>query len=158
MPKHKKINPPPGDMRADASLSLFHQIQIGTLFVDPFSDEPLACVLAPVLLNSATEAERAFVANLFAEALGTCTSEQLAAFFARVTKLALNAEQTHRIAAAYFGYSRFIEETGREPSKPELKAYLIARPETFKGMPRDESKSDWTDLWKACGLSNLANR
>lgn len=158
MARPRKIKDERMDMRADASVSLFHQMEIDRARVDPFNDEPLACILAPVLLNRATDAEREFVGNLFADAARTCTAAQLAAFFARVAKLALNAEQPHRNAYAYFAYARFIEATGREPSKPELKAYMLARPETFKGTPAGDEKKQWTRLWADSGLSELADR
>lgn len=138
--------------------ALFRQSEINRLRVDPFDAEPLACVLAPVLLGRATESERRFVADLFAEIASSGSAEQLAGFFARVEKLKSNVDQPHRIAAAYFGYARYIEETGREPIKPELKAYLIARPESFKGMPPADDKKAWTRLWEDCGLSKLADR
>ena len=146
------------DNRADADLTLFHQIEIDRARVDPFNDEPLACVLAPVLLNRATDAEKAFAGELFANVLATGTPEQIAGFFARVEKLAANAEQPHRNAYAYFGYARFISEAGREPSKPELRDYLLARPETHKGMPALDDKKAWTRLWESCGLFTLPPR
>ena len=158
MSRPRKNKAAPLDKRADYELSLFHQIEIDRARVDPFNDEPLACVLAPVILDRATESEREFVGELFASVLATGTPEQIKGFFARVARLTANAEQPHRNSLAYFGYARFVEETGREPSKPELKAYLLARPETFKGLPANDAKSEWTDLWKACGLSGLANR
>ena len=169
MARPKKIKSPPTDNKIDTSdktppedlawmnpLSI--QGAIDRLRVDPFNDEPLACVLAPVLLDRATDAERESVGNLFAEAVRICTPEQLSGFFSRVAKMAENVKQPHRNARAYFGYARFIEETGREPSKPELKAYLLARPEIYKGMPADDAKSQWTDLWRDCGLLHLADR
>jgi hypothetical protein len=157
MSRPRKIKTERMDSRSDASF--FRQNEIDRLRVDQFNDEPLACVLAPVLLNRATDAEREFVGNLFAEVARTCTPEQLAAFFARVLKLKANVEQPHRNAYAYFGYARFIEETGREPSKPELKAYLLARPEVFKGMPSNgaDAKKQWTRLWQDCQLDQLSN-
>lgn len=158
MARPRKNKTEPMDKRADASLSLFHQLEIDQARVDPFNDDPLACVFAPVLLNRATDAEREFVGNLFSSVLATCTPEQIVDFSARVAKLAANAQQPHRNAFAYWGYARFIEETGREPSKPELKAYLIARPETFKGMSPADDKKAWTRLWLDCGLSKLADR
>ena len=160
MARPLKIKSPPEDLRAhdeerDNLAAIFRQAEINRLRVDPYGEEPLACVLADVLLNRATDAEREFAARLFADAAATATADQLAAFFARVENMKRNAGQPHRNAAAYFGYARFIQETGREPIKPELKAYLLARPETYKGMPESDDKKAWTRLWVDCGLFTL---
>jgi len=102
--------------------------------------------------------QKAFVADLFGELTRTSTPQQLTAFFARVGKLAHNIEQPHRNAFVYYGYSRFIEETGREPSKNDLKNYLLEDTKSFKGLPPSDDKKAWTRLWSETGLSSLLSR
>lgn len=150
--------PAASDPEREQMNHLWMSSESGRLTVDPFGDEPLACVLAPVLLGTASAAEKDFVGNLFSEVLGTGTPEQIAGFFARVSKLAANAEQPHRNAAAFAGYAAFFGEVGREPSKPALKAYLLARPDHFHGLPPGDDKKAWSRLWSDCGLSRLADR
>lgn len=167
MSRPRKIKQAPLDLRTipesfegmEGFETLFRQSQINQKRADPFNEEPLAGVLSPVLLDRATEQEREFFGNLVANAARTLNADQLESFFARVVLLRRNIEQLgHRNAYAYFGYSRYMEETGREPSKPELKAYLIARRETFRELPADEDGKGWTRLWRESGLATLAAR
>jgi hypothetical protein len=151
--------PPIPESDTDQKLNaIFRQCEINRARVDQFNEEPLAGCFAPLILNRATDAERAFAADLMATALEECTPEQWTAFALRLARLKANAEQPHRNAYAYWGYARFIEENGREPSKPELKAYLLENPKVFPGMPAADAKSQWTDLWRDCRLSKLADR
>jgi hypothetical protein len=160
MARPRKIKTPPADLRADLStpetVGLFAQMAIDTARVDPFNEEPLACIFGPVLLGRATAAEKKFVGELCAEVLATAP-EKAPAFFARVAKMAANIEQPHRNAYALYGYARFIAETGKEPSKRELREYLLENPKVFPGMPAGDGsdKKGWDRLWKDSGLSNL---
>lgn len=164
MSRPKKIRHEQDNLRAhipqdegDAWMApMLRQSFINDLRADPFNGEPVACVLSSVMLDRATDSEREVVGELFTNALATMTAEQLAAFFRRVEKLKSNAEQPHRNCYAYFAYSGFIEETGREPSKPELRKYIMARPEAFPAMPPGDDKKAWTRLWLDSGLASLA--
>jgi hypothetical protein len=115
-------------------------------------------MLGPIFLKRATADEKQEVGWLFAQALETTTAEQLEKFFARVVVMKKNAEQPHRHAFAYFGYVRFIEENGREPSKFELKKYLLARRENFKDLPPAEDGKAWTRVWREAGLFTLPDK
>lgn len=166
MSRPQKFKRPQDNLRAHAeendnlawTAPLARRAFIEQLAVDPYNDEPLACALAPCLMGTADEDEQAFAGDLFATALHTLTPEQLSAFFRRVEKLKIGAAQSHRNAAAYQAYSEYIDATGREPAKPELRAYIIARPESFKGMPATEDKKAWSRLWASAGLKGLSGR
>jgi hypothetical protein len=166
MSRPRKTKRDPADFRTPLETDLegldilFKQLCINELRVDPYGEEPLAGVFAPVLLNRATKQEHAFFNELLGEATKTLAPFplKLKAFFARISKLASNVEQPHRNAFVYYGYSRFIEETGREPSKNDLKNYLLEDTQSFKGLPPSDDKKAWTRLWSETGLSSLLSR
>jgi hypothetical protein len=166
MSRPKKTRTPQDNLRAhldpqedDAwTAEIARNAALETLRVDPYNSEPIACTLAPVLLDRASDSEKKMVGELFATALAKMNADQLAAFFRRVEKLKVASEQPHRNFAAYLAYERFIKTTGREPSKPELKQYIIARPESFKAMPPEDDKKAWTRIWDESGLSSLSAR
>ena len=57
------------------------------------------------------------------------------------------------------GYLDYLTETeGREPSKPELTAYLLARPEKYFNLPPIDDKAGWTRMRKETGLDKLRDR
>lgn len=145
----------PGDHLARVGRQFF----LNELRTDPLGDEPLACILGPVILRRATDGEKQLAKELFTHILETGTAEQVTAFFARVRRLKESAElPPHRNALAYYAYSSFIEETGREPSKPELRKYIVARREIFKGAPAPEDGKAWHRLWEDCGLFELPKK
>lgn len=164
MPRPQKLKLSTPDRRAidepgeEPLAHIARQAAIDELRTDPFHEAPLACLLAPVLLNRATPSDRELVGNLFVQVLETATPEQAENFFAQVATLKRNASQPHRNARAYFGYCSFIEATGREPSKPELKAYLDARPDEFPGLPPGYCLKSWNRLFKDSGLEHLAKK
>jgi hypothetical protein len=159
----KKIKFPPMDLRThdsepDNFAAMFRQSQINRLRVDQLGDEPLACVLAPVILKRASAGEIELAGEMFVHMLADCTADQAEAFFKRVVTLKRNAEGLpHRNGFAYYAYARFIEETGREPSKAELKRYILARREIYRDAPGEGDKEGWTRLWIAAGLFTLPN-
>lgn len=132
------------------------QSAINTERVDPHRDEPLACILGGVILGRSTADEKDLVGKLFTHILETATPEHARQFFARVLELKKSAAMpAHRNAFAYYAYSNYIEETGREPSKAELRKYIMARREIYKDAPGPEDGRGWTRVWKAVGLSDL---
>jgi hypothetical protein len=54
-----------------------------------------------------------------------------------------------RLVDACFDYR---DETGREPSKKELREYVCARPERYPGFPDEDALSEWTPIYAASGL------
>ncbi|MCW1921217.1 hypothetical protein OKA05_01555 [Luteolibacter arcticus] len=131
---------------------------IDKLRVDPKGEEPLAGTLGSVILNRATPYFEELAGRLFVTALKHEEPAVTAQFFQRVMSLKYNAAAPHRNAFAYYAYSRFIEETEREPTKPELKAYILARRDEFKDAPDESDAKGWTRLWKESGLSDLSAR
>jgi hypothetical protein len=167
MSRPKKQKTEPLDMRAHEEVladewmaGVARQIQLDKLRVDPLNDDSqLACVLAASILGTASEYNRKVAGEVMIDAVENLTADEAEAFFKRVVTLKRNREQlAHRNGFAFFAYSRYIEETGREPSKPELKAYLMARRETFRETPDEEDGKAWTRLWKQSGLATLAPR
>ncbi len=135
------------------------QAVIDTLKVDPKGDEALACVMASIVLNRPYSApDEELAGKCFVAAMKHPDPAVASRFFQRMLRLKLNAESPHRNAFAYYAYSRFIDEAGREPSKPELRAYIEARRNEFKDAPGAEDPKGWTRLWKESGLSELATR
>jgi len=124
--------------------------------VDPYGDEPLSCVFAPVILKRGAEWEKDDAGKLLVGLLESYTADQIEAFFKRVVQLKRNAESlAHRNGFAYYAYSMFLEETGREPSKRELKKYIVARREVYKVQPAPGDKKGRTNLWRDSGLFTL---
>jgi hypothetical protein len=160
MARPRKIKTPPADHRADFStpetVGLFAQNAIDAARVDPFNEEPLACIFGPVLLGRATVAEKQFAGEILAELSATATPEQLAGAFARIAKLKENADQPHRNAYVAYAYARYFSELGEEPTKRQLKAYLLENPKVFKGMPPLDDKKAWHRLWEDSGLAGLS--
>ena len=162
-PKKRK-SAAPGDMRlavADggelaASELGMAQALIDTLRVDPAREHPLACVLGSVILNRSTASDDELAGKLFVAALKASDPTVAARLFRQVIAMKEAAAQPHRNAFAFFAYVRYIEEAGREPSKPELRQYIEARRDVFRDAPGDEDKAGWARVWKASGLADLA--
>lgn len=141
------------------SLALSRQQRhLDQLRVDPFRDDPASIIYAPIILGRASKNQKKDAGNCFVSLLEKASVSQLESVFARLLKLKKNAELPHRNSTAYLGYARFMEETGREPKKPELKRYLLARPETYKGLPPGDDKKAWSRLLEECGLKPLLDR
>jgi hypothetical protein len=140
-----------------ASMSWHRQREVDRLIVDPHRDEPLACMFSDHIL-SRENSNNATIGKFFHDVLSKLDSEKLELLFKRIVNLKKNAESRGRAAYAYYAYSSFIDETDREPSKMELKKYIIARREIYKESPSSDDAKGWTRLWKACGLFDLAER
>ena len=167
MSRNKKQKPAPLDMRAHEEIpedewmaATARQTQLDRLRIDQFNDDPqLASVLVDALMGGASDFSRKVAGEVMLGAVENLTADEAEAFFKRVVTLKRNREQLpHRNGFAFFAYSRYIEETGREPSKPELKEYLMARRETFRDLPAAEDGKAWTRLWVKSGLASLAAR
>lgn len=69
------------------------------------------------------------------------------------------SQDKHRHWHVLKGYLDYLSETeNRQPSKPELKEYLIARKSIYKNLPDEADKPGWTDAWKGAGLNELTDR
>jgi hypothetical protein len=146
----------PDQDEVDALAATARQCTIDNLRVDPFGDEPLANLMGSIILNRSTPYFEELAGQIFVKALKHEDPEVASQFFERVMKMRRNADSPHRNAYAYYAYSRFIEEVGREPSKPELKAYIQARRDEFRDAPGDGDGKGWTRLWEGAGLTELA--
>jgi hypothetical protein len=88
------------------------------------------------------------------------SAEEAAELFGIIVKLKKNHEQegSQKNAWALAAYNDFINQTGSEPSKPQLKEFILARKEKYRQRPDPEDKTGWTRLWKASGLFGLRDR
>ena len=100
--------------------------------VDPLNDEPLSCILGPIILGRAGPFDKELAGKMFVGLLEGGTVEQTKAFFKRVLTLKSKAKDTHSNGFYYYAYSNFIEENGFEPSKKGLKKFILAREETYR--------------------------
>jgi hypothetical protein len=158
-PRKRKADPPARTSPPDEETAAWsRQHNLNALRVDPKGDDPLACVLASVVLDRSFPSVDEVAGAMFVAVLKNPDPMVAGRFFQRVMRLKLNADMPHRNAYAFHAYGRFIEETGREPSKPELRAYIEARRNEFKDAPGAEDPKGWTRLWRESGLSGLATR
>lgn len=142
----------------DGFTPLMRQHAMNRLRVDPLNEEPLADCFASVILNRSTPEEDKFAGELFVGLLKKQDPAVVAQAFRRIMMLVSNAGMPHRNAFAFHAYCLFIEEAGREPSKPELRSYIEARRDRFTDAPCAEDKKGWDRLWKGSGLSDLRSR
>jgi len=153
-----------GDLRAfdigadEWMAQVARQLNIDTLRADPLNDEPLAGTFGHIIRgDEPTAFESELLGKLMAQALGKMTIEQAQGFFDRIMEMKKLWAHGHRNAYAYYAYSNYIEATGKEPSKSELKKYIIAHRDIFKDAPPPEDGKAWYRLWKDSGLDKLEN-
>lgn len=84
-------------------------------------------------------------------------------FFRRLMAMRTNCEKRPQDKGRLWnflrGYIDYVEETGgRQPSKPELKAYLLARTDKYFNLPDSGDHKAWTRMLKETCLDQLANR
>lgn len=139
--------------------SMARQHFIDKLRVDPKGDMPtISGIFGRVILDRSTDFDDDRVGKLLVKALKHPDPAVADRLFRQILKMKDNANQPHRNAFAYFAYTRFIEETEREPSKPELREYIEARREQYKDAPGPGDKAGWHRLWEESGLSDLNSR
>jgi len=131
------------------------QQALDVLSVDPLNNEPLSCILGPIITGSAGAFDKELAGKMFVGLLEGGTVEQTAAFFKRVLALKGKAKDAHPNGFYYYAYSNFIEENGFEPSKAGLKKFILARPDTYRGMPGATDWKAWGRLWEDSGLFAL---
>ena len=156
----EKPMPTPLSPEEDSALaSIARQHQLDRLRVDPLGNEPLASVFGPIILGTSTDSNKELAGDLFCKLLENGTSEMVEGFLKRVSTLKRNHEALpHRNGFAYFAYCRFVEAAGKEPTKSQLKKFIIARPEEYRDQPSPDGKKEWTELWKRSGLFTLQDR
>ena len=122
-------------------------------------ENPLAPYFARVISNRYSDGDLEAVVELLLGALQDSDLARVERFFMLIVKLKRNEANPHRNAYAYFAYSHYLADNGREPSKAELKAYMLADGNgRYRDLPAPEDKKGWTRLWKNAGLSRLALR
>ena len=136
---------------------------LGSLLVDPSSQEPLARTFAPFIVGIFTsDNERLLVeratGELLARALRILPSDELGEFFKMLCRLKKNLEAPRRNLFAFLAYAMFSDENGREPSKPELKAYILQHKDIYRDKPDAGDGKGWTRVWKQSGLFNLSEK
>jgi hypothetical protein len=133
------------------------------LSVDPTWTEGLAEFFGPVITGKATEKGKAYAGAIIANAMEKASAVALAELFSRIMAMKKEAGSPatgkHRHWHVLRGYLDYLSETeSRQPSKPELKDYLLARKSIYKNLPDELDKPGWTEAWKGAGLKDLANR
>jgi hypothetical protein len=112
-----------------------------------------------VITGAASDHERQQAAREYLENLEKMTPEEMKDFFNLIlTYKAQFANLRSRVFFAVKAAYDYEAMTGREPSKPELKAFILANRGKYKDAPSAEDGKGWTDLWKNSGLASLANR
>ena len=146
----------PDEIREGGDAAVHNALDL--LKADPMRNESLAELFVPVIAGHASDWWKRSIGDFVILALEHESPELLEHIFKRVVTLKrtfVDADYRHRNYFAYRAYLDYRIEFASEPSKPELKAYILARPKIYKNAPLD--KKDWTRLWKASGLSGLAN-
>lgn len=136
------------------------------LLLDPKGEKLGADIFGPLLLGDADEGARTAAGNFMSHVIEHGSIQAIDEVFRDIRRLKERAEtmrnggEVPRPAQAYYAYSSFIEETGREPSKKELKYYICARPERYKGFPPEDAEASalWTQIWEDAGLKHLHSR
>lgn len=112
-----------------------------------------------VMTGIATEKQKQIAADEYIENLASMTAEQMKDFFnvilAYKEQIAMGRSRIFFAVQACYDY---MEEAGKQPSKPQLKRFILARKDIYADTPSENVKSEWTRLWKEAGLDGLANR
>jgi hypothetical protein len=133
---------------------------VNKLLIDPLNEEPIfALMLAQLAITPDDDVFRSSLGNTMVEILEKCTADETEVLFKRIVTLKRNAEQPpHRNCYAFAAYNNFIFETGIEPTKRQLRKYMIARLEEYRDQPEPGNPKGWTRLWKDSGLFKLPER
>lgn len=103
-------------------------------------------------------AETQFFGEIMTAAIQDYTTDELKELFDNILKMKANREFLHRNSYAYLAYCQFISETSREPSKKELKEYIVARSDRYKDAPIKGDGKGWTRVWEEAGLTKLKSK
>ncbi len=148
---------------ADAVFSSLSRRRLQRLTVDPTWTEGLAHIFGPVITGTATPTGKSYAGTVIAYVMEKAPPEALGEMFSRIMAMKKEAARSdaekHRHWHVLKGYLDYLSETeNRQPSKPELRDYLIARKHIYKNLPGELEGSAWTDAWKGAGLNELADR
>lgn len=127
--------------------------------VDPLNDDSeMALWLGRLICGIRDEdEERHLGRNLFIRAVAELTADEAEAMFERIVKLKRNYEGfRHRNAWAYLAYRNFMSEFEKEPTKRELKSFILSRPGIYQEAPQKEDFKAWERMWDGAGLHELA--
>lgn len=151
--------------------SVAHKYFLQLLKHDPLNEDPLTAVFAGVISGEVSDADEKLVGSLWVKVMKTGDPERIKDLACKIARLAENAKHPRRAFHAYQAYVDFIEATEREPSKRELKKFILARSnqsEDFKrgrdrkvrymDMPAEEDKKAWTRIWHDSGLFGIRER
>lgn len=131
---------------------------VSELSADPFGDFPLAFLFSQVIEGKASERERETVGKVLVSLLEQASPERASEVLGRLAKMKEDAGlPSHRNARAFRAYSDFVEIAGRDPSKAELKDFILARPESY-GADWPGKAEPWSRIWAASGLKELKGR
>lgn len=134
---------------------------IEALKVEPYNDQHFGDIMGPLVLGTGCDAAKRQAAEFVCHIIETRTPEALEEVFSDIVTLKREGERVkagmiQRNASAYRAYHIFIEETGREPSKCELRKFIVARSQEFGGdFPKDEDGKAWARIWETIGLKAL---
>ena len=157
------IDPPEPQPLTKAELADKHrEICIGALKqlrIDPYGNhEELSLFMAPLLVRIEGEDEtvrnqcREWLANVIAGK----TADEAAILFQGIVALKRKLEDIpQKNFSAYLAYHHFIEAVRREPTRKELKVYLLKNPKHYPDMPKSGDSEAWDRLWNDCGLEGL---
>jgi hypothetical protein len=112
-----------------------------------------------VITGVASEIDRQQAAKEYLENLEKMTPEEMRDFFNLI--LAYKAQFANLRSRVFYAVKAaydYESMTGRKPSKPQLKAFILANRDKYTDAPSAEDGKGWTDLWKNSGLASLANR
>lgn len=137
-------------------------IESAMVALDPMNNHPELCAkLVRVIAGDAGREEETTPEGQFLiDVVANKTADEAERIFAGIVEMKRERESghRHRNSWAYLAYAAFMDATGREPSKAELRKCIEAQRDTFKDAPGADDGKGWTRVWEDCGLSNLPDK
>jgi hypothetical protein len=137
----------------------FKRILIARSKADPFrkADYGALVVFAPILAGMADDGWKACIGKGIAEIMAENNADQLKIFFDAIVEMKRNIEsdvneRSNHAVAAYF---RFQKEHERNPSKLDLKKFIVENPKVYPGFPKDIANTEWTRIWKNADMNHF---
>ena len=130
------------------------------LRADPLRDDEFFLGgFAAIIAGTSSKANQIQSGHWLACLIKHLSPEALQCVFSMILAMKKNlASNPHRNAYAAKACFHFIETTGTPPSKSQLRAYMLTRPEIYKDSPGAEDGKGWTRLWVAAGLDGLRSK
>jgi hypothetical protein len=146
-----------GKMNDDDMAFSKRYVAVWNATLDPMNEFPeLLPIFGPVIVGSAGEVEKRELADFVERMVCEVSQDEAERVFGQILKMKRNMMQRDRRAYALMAYSHYFDEAGKEPTKPQLKAYMQARRDIYKDQPGPDEP--WTRLWKETGLFGMADR